>query len=619
MADLVTIKKIRTAAGDHLIDATYLGGHTFEQIESMVHGGVETYVIPSSKSSVSGYTTIVESTESTLTTTKTVLDNLTNGQANGGYKLGDVILMEATSDGKKVFDRWVSKVEGENITLAVLETQVAKHHHTVGVTTSKAKALTSATPTSTDNAIPTVGSAVTVLTGTSGEVITSVDHDDKGGHDLAIVTATSTSTDAVGHSHTVNSHSHTVKFTPSTLVSQNVAAYTSLTSAKHTPHTHTNATVAGAHVDASKFTYATGGGSTDTFIKTLTDSSSTTNTGSNTKGLTTDSNTAGLTTSTQASTDTVGSTVLTLSNGAHGHTVTTTTTSNVVTDVTLAANVTTSVKLNYTAPTVQETVVTNVTYTSAKVVYSATLTGTKTFMSTWSASVDDSGVLSFSNTTATVGISAPTKTMASKITVTTDSQSAGSASLTVTSATQTYTSGKVGASGNATEAGLHQHGFSHTHAIPSHTHGVASHTHTYVKTVASTTGSAYVSLSTSSYTPHTHTNATVAGAHSNGGEFKYLTGGSTTDVVRNLKDAEQSYTSTPSSPGTDAKYYKLSGDITFPGLTLGKKTLSTTTVTPAVAGTEKPIKSITYGSSSDFVTSVTVDNNGKTSTNIGGE
>ena len=53
MADLVTIKKIRTAAGDHLIDATYLGGHTFAEIEGMVHGGIETYVIPLSKSSVS--------------------------------------------------------------------------------------------------------------------------------------------------------------------------------------------------------------------------------------------------------------------------------------------------------------------------------------------------------------------------------------------------------------------------------------------------------------------------------------------------------------------------------------------------------------------------------------
>lgn len=614
MADLVTIKKIRTAAGDHLIDATYLGGHTFSDIQGMVHGVVDTYVIPASNSTKTGYSDVVESTASELTTTKTILNGLVNpANASGTYKLGDVILMGASSDGERVFDRWVSAVSGDNITLSVLETQVAKHHHTVGVTTTKAKALTSATPTSTTNAIPTVGAAVTVLTGTSGEVITSVDHDNNGRHDLAIATATSA--DGIGHSHTVKAHSHTVKFIPNTLVSQNVAAFTSLTSANHTPHTHTNATVAGAHVDASKFTYATGQGSTGTFIKTLTDSSSTTNTGSNTKGLTTDANTVGLTTSTQASTDTVGSTVLTLSNGAHEHTVTTTTTSNVVTSVNLAGNVTTSAKLNYTAPTVQTNVVTAVTYTSTKAVSSVNLTGTTSFFST--CSVDTSGVLSFG--TGTVGVSYATKTVASAITPTTKSQSAGSASLTVTSATQTYTSGKVGASGSAASAGAHQHGFSHTHAIPSHTHGVAAHSHTYVKTVASTTGDAYTSLITSSYTPHTHTNATVAGAHVNGGEFKYLTGGSTTDVVRNLKDAEQSYTSTSSTPGTDTKYYKLSGDITFPGLTLGKKTLSTTTVTPAVAGTEKPIKSITYGSSSNFVTGVTVDNSGKTSTNIGGE
>lgn len=611
MADLVTIKKIRTAAGDHLIDATYLSGHTFDEIESMVHGGVETYVIPSSKSSVSGYTTIVNSTENTLITTKTVLDSLTDGQEEGGYKLGDIILMEATSDGTKVFDRWVSKVDGENITLAVLETQVAKHHHTVGVSTSKAKALTSASPTPTTNAIPTVGAAVTVLTGTSGDVITSVDHDDNGGHNLAIATATST--DGIGHSHTVKSHTHTVKFTPSTLVSENVAAYTSLTSANHTPHTHTTTTVAGAHVDGSQITYATGGGSTDTFIKTLTDSSSTTDTGG--KALTTNANTAGLSTSTQASTDTIGDTVLTLSNGAHTHTVSTTTTSNVVTSVTLAPNVTTSVKLNYTAPTVQTSVVTAVTYTSTNVVSSVTLTGSTTFFST--CSVDTSGVLSFG--TASVGVSAPTKTVASALTVTTKSQSAGSTSLTVTSATQTHTSGKVGASGSAESAGAHQHGFSHTHAIPSHTHGITSHTHTYVKTVASTTGSAYTSLTTSSHIPHTHTNTNVASTATNGSTFKYLTGGSTTDVVRNLKDAEQSYTSTGSTPETDTKYYKLTGEITFPGFSLGKRTLSTTTVTPAVAGTEKPIKSITYGSSSNFVTDVTVNNSGKTSTNIGGE
>ena len=51
MADnnLVTIKKIRTTAGDHLIDATFLGGYTFEQIQGMVQGVVGTFVISESK------------------------------------------------------------------------------------------------------------------------------------------------------------------------------------------------------------------------------------------------------------------------------------------------------------------------------------------------------------------------------------------------------------------------------------------------------------------------------------------------------------------------------------------------------------------------------------------
>ena len=607
------IKQIKIGDDLYDIDATKWGGHKFTELSSLIYGGAETFVIPLSKSSASGYADIVNSTKTTLSTTKTILNGLmADGQANGGYKLGDVILIEATSDGNKVFDRWISAVEGDNVTLSVLETQVATHHHTVGVTTSKAKALTGPTHTTTTNAIPTVGSTKTVLTGTSGEVITSVTYDGDGVNTLAIATATSDSADGgVGHSHTVNSHNHTVKFTPSTLVSQNVSAYTSLSSANYTPHTHTNATVAGAHVDGSNITYVTGG-STGSFIKTLTDSSAV-NTGD--RALTTNVNVDGLSTSTQASTDTVGSTVLTLSSGSHTHTVTTTTTESVITSVSLAGNVITSAKLNYTAPTVQASVITSVTYTSTRAVSSVNLTGTKTFFS--SCSVDTAGVLSFE--TGTVAVSYDTTYVVTTVHPTTKSQSAGSTSLSVSSVSQNYTSDVVSASGSAASAGAHQHGFSHTHAIPAHTHGVAAHNHTYVKTVASTTGNAYISLTTNTYTPHTHTNVTVAGAHVDGTAIKYITGGTTTDVVRNLKSVEQSYTSTNSAPGTDKQYYKLSGNITFPGLTLGKKTLSTTTVTPAVAGDEKPIKSITYTSSNNFVTGVTVNNSGKTSTNIGGE
>ena len=219
------IKQIKIGDDLYDIDATKWGGHKFTELSSLIYGGAETFVIPLSKSSASGYADIVNSTKTTLSTTKTILNGLmADGQANGGYKLGDVILIEATSDGNKVFDRWISAVEGDNVTLSVLETQVATHHHTVGVTTSKAKALTGATHTTTTNAIPTVGSTKTVLTGTSGEVITSVTYDGDGVNTLAIATATSDSADGgVGHSHTVNSHNHTVKFTPSTLVSQTVS------------------------------------------------------------------------------------------------------------------------------------------------------------------------------------------------------------------------------------------------------------------------------------------------------------------------------------------------------------------------------------------------------------
>ena len=611
------IKQIKIGDVSYDIDALKWGGHEFTELSSLIYGGAETFVIPLSKSSTPGYADIVNSTKTTLSTTKTILNGLmANGQANGGYKLGDVILIEATSDGNKVFDRWISAVEGDNVTLSVLETQVATHHHTVGVTTSKAKALTGATHTTTTNAIPTVGSTKTVLTGTSGEVITSVTYDGDGVNTLAIATATSAEVGGVSHSHTVNSHNHTVKFTPSTLVSQTVSAYTSLTSANYIPHTHTNTTVAGTPTNASKITYATGAGSTDSFIKTLTDSSTTTNTGSNTVGLSTSANTTGLSTSTQASTDEVGSTVLTVSGGSHTHTVTTTTTESVITSVSLAGNVITSVKLNYTDPTVQANVVTAVTYTSTKAVSSVNLTGTTTFFS--SCSVDTAGVLSFG--TGSVGVSYETKTVASTVTPTTKSQASGSASITVTSVSQTYTEGKVGASGTANSAGAHQHGFSHTHKIPSHTHTIAAHTHTYVKTVAGTTGSAYISLTTSSYIPHTHnSDVTVVGTTTNGTALKYVTGGSTTSVISNLVSGEKSCTCSSSAPGTDKQYYKLSGEIVFPGLTLGKKTLSTTDVTSVAAGTEKPIISITYTSSNNFVTGVTVDNGGSTSINIGGD
>ena len=610
MADsnLITIKKIRTSAGDHLIDATYLGGYTFDDIRGMVQGVVGTYVIPISNSDKEGYNDVVKSTGSTTHTTKSILNGLTGYSED--YKLGDIILMEEESDGEKIFDRWVSAIdENGNITLAVLETQVATHHHTIDL--SKGGALTGVSSTSTTtNAIPTVGAAVTVLDGSNAPtIVTSVEHDDNGSHSFEL--SGESGDGSIGHSHTVNSHDHSVSFTPSSLVGERIDAYTSLDTDTYIPHTHTTTTVAGVQADDDVLTYVTGGGNTDTFVKTLKDSQSTT--GGET--LTTGDNEVGLSTSAQLSTDIVGDVVKTTSVSAHTHTVEAETTSDVVTDITLADNVITSVSLTYNAPSIQESVMVGVSCENTNVLTSVSLTPTtSSFIN--SCSVDESGVLSFGSASAMTGISVSESatSVLTSVTPISESQSAGSASISSDSVAQTVSFGKVKSTCTTGAAGEHSHGFSHTHAIPAHTHDIASHTHTYNKSVTDATGIAYTSLNTSSYTPHSHGSVSVIANATNGSEFTYVTGGSKTSVVVDLKGDSQSFTTTSSSATTDTKYVRLTGDITFPGLTVSTKTLSTTTVTPAVAGTEKPLASISF-TTGDFVTNVS----DKTSVNVGGD
>lgn len=615
MADLVTIKKIKTAAGEHSIDATYLGGHTFQDIESMVHGGVETYVIPTSKSTTTGYSTIVNATTTTVSTTKSVLDALTNGQANGGYKLGDIILMEETSDGTKVFDRWVSNVDGDNITLAVLETQVAAHHHTISGTS--AKAITGVTTTSTTNTLAKVGTAVDVVTGVSGDpsVVTSVTFvSNTGGHSFKIESATSTATNAAGHKHNIQDHSHT--FTPNTLVSETVEVYNELTTTTHNIHTHSSTNVAAVAASDTKITFATTVKTSASFIKTLKDSA---NIDTGSTSLTTQNNTAGLSTSTQVSTDTIGDVVKTTSTGEHEHTVSTTTTANVVTSVDIAPNVTTSVKLNYTQPSVAGTVVTTVSLNdTVKILSSATISApTTSVLVSFAPVVDASGILSFvsssSDVVASAAITVTSKTVKNVVSYKTTTQSSGSATLTITSAAQTYTSGKVSASGSAASAGAHQHGFSHVHTIPEHSHTVNGHTHTYVKTVASEKAMAIIEMNTSSYQQHKHGTATVVSQTTAGTQITYVTGGEKTTVIKNLIS---SATTSETSLETDTKYYNLTGSITMPTLSAPISKLSTMlsskSITPAAAG-EKAIKSITLDSS-NFIASLTE----KTSSNIGG-
>jgi hypothetical protein len=453
-----------------------------------------------------------------------------------------------------------------------------------------------------------VGTAVTVVNGGNGEVVTSISYKDDGKDSVEI--AVGSATDGVGHSHTVNSHTHSVSITGTTLVSQKVEAYTSLVSKNYTPHTHTTANVAGAHVDGEAFTYANGGGSTEVFIKTLKDSTQTTSS----ESLTTGSNTEGLNTSTQTSKDTVGDTLQTVSSGTHSHGVSATTDVDVVKTVTLAAKPLTSVNLTHDPGTIQTTVVTGVTYASKNAIASVALSGTTSFFN--SCSVVDDGILTFN--TSSVSLSTTNVTVASISNVASASQTLSSATITVGSVAQSHTSGKVSSTGTAAEAGAHTHGFSHTHTIPAHTHGIANHTHTYVKSVVDTSNSAYTSLTTDTYKPHTHTNTNVVATATNSAAITYIESGSLTEVVQTLKDKAQTLTTTSAAPETDTKYYKLDGEIIFPGLNIGytgvSTMLSTTSVTPAISSGETPIKAITP-TSADFINSV----DEKTSENKGGK
>ena len=382
--------------------------------------------------------------------------------------------------------------------------------------------------------------------------------------------------------------------------------YNTLTSSEYTPHTHSNISVAGSYTDGTEKTYVTGHNSTDTFVKTLKYTS--TNTGG------ASGSTAGsgeLKTSDQVSTDTVGSTLLTLSGGDHSHTITAVTTTSVVTAATVQASVMTSVSWSITAPVVAANVVTSVTKVAKTAASNVTLTGTKTFVNT--VSVDDSGILSFGS--GTVGISSGSVTISGISTITSDTQSAGSTTISADRQSQSRTYSAPTISVSCGDAGSHQHGFSHTHKIATHSHGLNSHTHTYGKAEINASAAAITSLSTSTYTPHTHaSNVSVAGAYVDGDPLKYLDGGSTVSVVRDLKTSDVSTNNGTAT--TDEVTITLTGDIKFPGLSAptGSVSTSSKSINPAATGTEEALKTITF-TSANFVTGLT----SKTSKNIGGE
>ena len=607
MADIdksKVIKQIKTDSSNvYTIDAPLWCGKTFEDIESMIHGVVDTYVIPSTVSSTtSGYDKVVATTLAQTSTTKAILNTLTSSTAT--FKVGDIILMGATSDGTKHFDRWVSKINGDTIYLDVLETQVATHHHTI--TTGSAKALTGVSKTtSTTNKMATVGSNTTVVTGktstdlSSGyDFLTSVDYD--GGS--YSITAATTGDSSDGHSHTVNSHAHSVTLGNGNLVSASVKAYTALSTSSYQQHTHTTASVAGVATASTTINYVNGG-TQDKAIKSLK------YTPTDTSGATATTDGVSLNTGIQVSSS-ASSDILTAESGSHSHNLSSAQTANVITSATVAGNVITSVTAANNT-TVATTVVTSVTKVSKNVLISASVSGT--FVTSAVLSVDSSGVLVLSAPSGSPTLTATSTIVSAVNSITTGTQSAKAPTLTVTSAIQSVNYGKVSVSGTISSSGAHSHGFTHTHAIDSHSHTVNSHTHKYSKSEENTVVSAYVSLSTDSHTTHTHDSVAVAGAHYDDTNITYVYGGTTTSVVQSLV-ANKSFNTTSVSTGTDTKYYTL--DIAYPGLTFKGRKFATTTITEASGTEETPIKAITF-SDANFINSV--GTNGKTSKNIGGE
>lgn len=604
----------------YTIDAPLWEGHRFSDVQSMIHGVVDTYVIPAQSNAADGsdYKKVVETSAAQVSIAQNKLNALTS--TTNTYKVGDIILMGATSDGKVNFDRWVSKVSGTGdsatIYLDVLETQVATHHHTI--TTSTSTALTSITPGTTVIDMATTGSDITVVTGktssdvTSGwDFLTSIEYtdDDK----ITFTTSSISSETNVGHSHTVNSHHHSVTLGHDNLVSSRVGAYTSLTSVNRTLHEHnTGTTVAGSTTNESSATTIVTGGDTTAVMTDL--SYSEESTGKNTTGLATGSNETGLSTSEQTSSDTIGDIVKTTSAGSHSHTLSSAETADLVTSVSVAENVITNVTASNNT-NVASNVITGVTYVSTMVATGATVGSTTSSNFFNSASVDSDGVLSFGASTALTEVTVTyTSTYIGSVTsITSAIQSAAAPTLTLTSTSQSVSTGKVSVSGTISANGSHTHGFSHTHSIPVHSHSIASHAHTYNKSIKNNTANAYTSLTSTSRTLHSHAkDASVAGSLKyDASETKIITGGSQTSVIESLV-ANQSFSTTSSNPTTDTQYYDI--DIQYPGLTLKGRKFATDTITEASATTIKPIISL-RSSSADFINSI----NEKTSKNNGGE
>lgn len=572
----IRIQQIETAGGIHDIDAKYWAGHDFSAVIDALHGVVDTYVINEGKNTGSiktNYESIVNSTATTMSTTKTILDSLVDNEPTGGYKVGDIVLLEETDK----FDRWVSKIDEDDIYLTILETQVGKHHHTITPTT--ASAVIGITSPSTRK-LTAVGNSVSVVTSVVSNplILTNVAYrENSGGYDIKLSTGTSSDH---GHIHTMDPHSHT--FTPSSLVTSTATVYTTLTSVNFTPHVHTVASVASVPISSTVIVYATGSAkNTASVIKTITSVSANTSAAQGDTGSKTGFNTNDVT-------NTITSSVYTMETGAHEHSVSVTTTDKVITGINLASKVITSVAVTHDV---------NV---ASKVMTSAKLNPiSEPTITNWYCSVNNSGILSFT-------VSSSNRLSGVSLTTTSANQSADDISVTVASTLQTYTSASVSATGKAANSGVHKHGFGHTHSIPDHNHSLNSHTHIYHAAQSGGTATAITELDTSSYTPHVHVSVGVANDAEPQSQIKIITGGSTTEVVRSLSSG--SYTINNSTVvSTHNQYLKIDATISCPALVLTSKYLSNMLhkegITPAVEVDEYAVKSITI-TSGKFVTGI---------------
>ena len=602
------IRQIQTDSNNvYTIDAPLWEGHRFSDVTSMIHGVVDTYVIneiESTSSLISEYNAIVDSTATTMSTTTSIINSLVDKTPTGGYKVGDIVLLEATDK----FDRWVSKVEGDTVYLTVLETQVGTHHHTVNLPTltqSSSLALVSYNPVETSYTVAKAGASIKVITSVGGTFLTSVEYENDGVNDLVLTT--SSTTGDVGHKHTVS-------FTPTSIVSRSIAAYTSLSTDEYTPHKHDTASVdvAAKITSTGSVNYVTGASETPTFIKTLISSKAVTDAASTT---TTGENASGKATGIQVSGSTSGDNLKTSDVENHTHSVSVKTGSGkVVTSISYAAKVVTSVSFN--TGDLQTKVLIDVKTSSYTVPTAWSDANTSSFLN--ACVVDEFGILSFTSGSAVTSAKTITGSNTVKVVNTIESGSQSVASLNAPRTDQKSVREDVALTVTETAAGGHQHGFNHIHNIDAHTHSFA-HTHGYVRTDVSTTDTAIKSLLSTSHEIHTHASSDpvkVAGSSTadNDNKLTYVYGGVSTNVVRDLKSS--AFTSFTVS----SVYHSLEGDIKCPSIKgiPGSISLLTASIRPAVDSGETAIKSITI-TSDKFITGVDYSSTSvDTGANVGG-